>query len=131
MYNHDMNKKRVLCVDDEPMNLKILQAMLAGSNVDIITATDGEKALEIVDKEAIDMIFMDALMPGIDGFETCRQLKANKLHNHIPVILLSALNPSEYKLRSSEAGLDDWLEKPFDKKKILQMLETYLNKDPQ
>jgi two-component system cell cycle response regulator len=123
-------KKRVLCVDDEPLNLKILQALLSKSGFDIVTAADGETALEMADKETIDLIFMDAIMPGIDGFEACKQLKESKQHNHIPVILLSALSPSECERKSREAGADAWLEKPVNKKDILEKLETYLNKEP-
>lgn len=120
-------RKRVLCVDDEPVNLMLLKGMLAGSNIDIVTAADGDAALEMIDKEAMALIFMDVLMPGLSGFDVCKKLKASEQYKHIPVIMITALSPSEGERMSREAGADAWLEKPINKKNMLEKLETYLN----
>jgi len=121
-------KKRILIVEDEPLNLKLLKTILARTGFDIVTAGDGEAALEVVARESIDLIFMDALMPGISGFETCRRLKSSEQYKHIPVIILTGLSASDRERLSREACADDWLEKPFSRDSIMEKLYTYLNK---
>ncbi|MBF0328360.1 MAG: response regulator [Nitrospirae bacterium] len=122
-------KKRVLCVDDDFMSQKILKALLSAGGVDVVIAENGESALELVNKEAIDLIFMDALMPGISGFEACKILKSTEQHKHIPVIMLTGLSSSDSERMSKEAGADGWLEKPIDKKRLTEKLDTHLKKE--
>ena len=105
---------RILIVDDVATNRLVLSAKLAASYYDVLEAGDGETALALAAREQPDLILLDVLMPGIDGFETCRRLKESPATLHIPVILLTALDGQADRLRGLEAGADDFLTKPCD-----------------
>jgi two-component system, cell cycle response regulator len=105
---------RVLVVDDIPANVKLLEARLSAEYFDVLTACSGQAALEICDRERVDVILLDVMMPGMDGFETCRRLKANPKTHHIPIVLVTALDQTSDKLRGLEGGADDFLTKPVD-----------------
>lgn len=83
---------RVLVVDDIPANVKLLEARLVAEYFDVVTAEDGFKALDICDQEQVDIILLDIMMPGMDGFEVCERLKANPKTAHIPVVMVTALD---------------------------------------
>jgi len=104
---------RILVVDDVATNRLIARAKLTASYFDVIEAEDGEQALEIAGREQPDLILLDVLMPGIDGFETCRRLKAAHETQHIPVVMLTALDDRADRLRGLDAGADDFLSKPY------------------
>jgi two-component system cell cycle response regulator len=104
---------RVLVVDDTLPNVKLLEAKLTNEYFDVITAHDGLQALEKADSEAPDLILLDVMMPGIDGFEVCQRLKSNPRTMHIPVVMVTALSDSSDRVRGLEAGADEFLTKPF------------------
>lgn len=104
----------ILVVDDIPANVKLLEAKLNGEYYDVITAKDGLEAIEMVQKHKPDLILLDVMMPGMDGFETCRQLKANKEVSHIPVVMVTALSEPSDRVRGLEAGADDFITKPIN-----------------
>ncbi|MBW8735457.1 MAG: response regulator, partial [Asticcacaulis sp.] len=105
---------RVLIVDDIPANVRLLQAKLEADYYDVITAGNGEAGIETAIEEQPDIILLDVMMPGVDGYEVCRQLKHHPETRHIPIILLTALDGRDDRLSGLEAGADDFLTKPVD-----------------
>jgi two-component system cell cycle response regulator len=105
---------RVLVVDDIKANVKLLEARLSAEYFEILTAYSGPEALEICEVERIDVILLDVMMPGMDGFEVCERLKRNPKTQHIPVVMVTALDTPSDRLHGLEAGADDFLTKPVD-----------------
>lgn len=110
---------KVLVVDDEPRNVKLLDALLRPLNYEVLKAFNGEEALSIVGKVNLDLILLDIMMPGMDGYEVCRRLKGNESTRLIPVIMVTALADVESKIKGIEAGADDFLSKPPNKTELL------------
>jgi two-component system cell cycle response regulator len=103
---------RVLVVDDILANVRLLEAKLAAEYFEVVTAMNGLDALDAVQRAKPDIILLDVMMPGIDGIEVCLRLKANPATQHIPVIMVTALDQPEDRLRGLRAGADDFLTKP-------------------
>ena len=103
---------RVLVVDDVPPNVKLLEAKLTSEYFDVISATSGEEALEAIEKTPPDIVLLDVMMPGMDGFEVCRRIKGNPRTAHIPVVMVTALDHPKDRVTGLEAGADDFLTKP-------------------
>jgi two-component system cell cycle response regulator len=103
---------RVLVVDDVDANVKLLEARLTADYFEVRTARSGREALEICANERADVVLLDVMMPGMDGFEVCRKLKAEPRTQHIPVIMVTALDQPADRVRGFEAGADDFLTKP-------------------
>ena len=105
---------RVLVVDDILPNVKLLEAKLSSEYYEVLTATSGMEALEKVITESPDIILLDVMMPGMDGFEVCAAIKSNPDVAHIPVVMVTALTDSSDRVRGLEAGADDFLSKPLN-----------------
>ena len=105
---------RILVVDDVEPNVRLLEAKLTIEYYEVLTATDGASALAIAAAERPDIILLDVMMPGMDGFETCRRLKADPVTRHIPVVLVTALDGRDDKIKGLDAGADDFVTKPID-----------------
>ncbi|WP_366656694.1 PleD family two-component system response regulator [Fodinicurvata sp. EGI_FJ10296] len=105
---------RVLVVDDVSANVKLLEAKLTREYFDVLTASDGYQALEKAEAEQPDIILLDVMMPGMDGFEVCEKLKANPATQHLPVVMVTALSDTADKVRGLEVGADDFLTKPVN-----------------
>jgi two-component system cell cycle response regulator len=105
---------RVLVVDDIIANVKLLEARLTAEYFEVLTAYNGLEALEICERERADVVLLDVMMPGMDGFEVCRRLKDNPKTHHIPVVMVTALDTPSDKLQGLDAGADDFLTKPVD-----------------
>ena len=105
---------RILVVDDVEPNVRLLEAKLTIEYYEVLTAMDGATALEIAAEERPDIILLDVMMPGMDGFETCRRLKADPVTRHIPVVLVTALDGREDKIKGLDVGADDFVTKPID-----------------
>ena len=105
---------RVLVVDDILANVKLLQAKLTAEYFEVITAMNGAEALEIAERAQPDIVLLDVMMPGMDGFEVCRRLKSNQLTLHIPVVMVTALDQPSDRVNGLEAGADDFLTKPVN-----------------
>jgi two-component system, cell cycle response regulator len=105
---------RILVVDDVVPNLKLLEARLTAEYFDVTTATNGTEALAVCARDDCDIVLLDVMMPGMDGFEVCRRLKKDPLTAHIPVVMVTALDQPTDRLKGLEAGADDFLTKPID-----------------
>ncbi len=105
---------RVLVVDDIPVNVRLLEAKLMAEYYDVITAENGFEALDVAASENPDIILLDVMMPGLDGFEVCRRLKDNEQTTHIPVVMVTALDQQSDRVKGLSAGADDFLTKPVD-----------------
>lgn len=105
---------RILVVDDVDVNVRLLEAKLTLEYYDVLTCNDGSTALALAAEAQPDLVLLDVMMPGMDGFETCRRLKAQVETRHIPVVLVTALDGREDRIRGLEAGADDFLTKPID-----------------
>jgi PAS domain S-box-containing protein len=119
-------KPTILVVDDIQVNSKLLTAVLA-KKFTVIVANNGEKALEMAQTQSPHLILLDIMMPGIDGFETCRQLKTNHCTQDIPIIFMTALTDIGDKVKGFELGAVDYITKPFQRQEVLARIKTHLN----
>lgn len=124
--NHDFSGYNVLAVDDIPLNLLLVQKMLARFNFKLRTAANGQEALDAVAAQKPDLILLDLMMPGIDGFEVIRQLRSNPDTANIRIVILSALNSNEDVVRGFSLGADDYIVKPIIMEKLLSCVITQL-----
>ncbi len=122
----DLSDCTLLVVDDTETNIDILMDIL-GEEYDVAIAMDGEGALEAVEEDSPDLILLDILMPGIDGFEVCRQLKNNPETANIPIIFLSALTEDGDKQKGMDLGAVDFITKPFDPSEIQTKVKQHLS----
>jgi two-component system cell cycle response regulator len=117
---------RILIVDDLAPNLHLLEVKLAAQYYDVIPAMSGVDALEIADNQVVDLILLDAMMPGMSGFEVCKRLKSNPHTWHIPVVMVTALEESRDRIRGLEAGADDFITKPIDDFNLMGRVKSLL-----
>jgi len=113
-------------VDDIPVNIQLMQTYLSSVGYETIFARNGEEALIQVKDHQPDLLLLDVMMPKMDGFETCRLLKSNQETRYIPVIMVTALNEIEDKIKGIEAGADDFITKPFNKLELLARVKSLL-----
>ncbi|NEP01036.1 MAG: response regulator [Symploca sp. SIO2E9] len=116
----------ILVVDDNPNNLAVISEALTEAGFEIAVAIDGNSAIEQVADDPPDLILLDMMMPGIDGFETCQRLKANPLTNEIPVIFTTALAETADKIRGFNLGAVDYITKPFQQEEMLARIKLHL-----
>jgi len=121
------NKGQILAVDDTPANLQVLVETLHNAGYAVATAINGERALKRLKHYQPDLILLDIQMPGIDGFETCRRLKADRNTCHIPVIFITALADTVNKVKGLELGGVDYITKPFERAELLARIQVHLN----
>ncbi|MGD1119125.1 MAG: response regulator transcription factor [Dehalococcoidales bacterium] len=116
-----MDKKHILIVDDDPAILRLLSTNLKARGYEIFTATDGEESLDAVQKDFVDLIILDLMMPKVDGVEVCRRIRE---WSDIPIIILSARGDENDKVKCLELGADDYLTKPFGIAELMARIKT-------
>lgn len=127
-----MNEERlirrdvVLAVDDTPESLSLLSDTLESAGITVLVATSGESALNLLDEVTPDLVLMDAMMPGIDGFETCRRIRQEKRLTQLPVIFMTGLTETEHVLRGLEVGGVDYVTKPLILSELLARIRVHL-----
>ena len=117
---------RILIVDDTPLNVKLLSAKLVHDYYTVASASNGVEALQKVAEEKPDLILLDVMMPEMDGFETCRRLKANPVTAHIPVVMITALTDVADRVQGLAAGADDFLSKPINNLALMSRIRSLL-----
>lgn len=123
---NNSQKRTILVVDDVPVNIQLLTTYLASEGYDIISARDGVEAIELVRQCIPDLILLDVMMPKMNGFEVCEAIKSNEDTKFIPVIMVTALNELEDKIKGMNAGADDFISKPFNKLELMVRVRSLL-----
>lgn len=116
----------ILIVDDNPDNLSVLSQTLKGAGYTVRVAMDGESALAQVERALPTLILLDVMMPGIDGFETCKRLKSNAATLEVPVIFMTALSDDSNKVHGLSIGAVDYITKPFNEAEVLARVRIHL-----
>jgi CheY-like chemotaxis protein len=122
----DAAPDRVLLVDDNPTNLQVLFQTLEGRGLEMLVARSGEEAIEVARAAEPGLILLDVMMPGIDGFETCRRLKEDEATRDAAVIFMSALTETKDKVRGLDLGAVDYITKPFAADEVIARVQTHL-----
>ncbi|WMW21315.1 response regulator [Methanolobus mangrovi] len=122
-------RQKILIVDDEMDALLALKVALEAEGYNIVEAKDGYEAIDKVHSEIPDVILLDLMIPGIDGFEVCKQLKSDSMYNHIPVIMLTARGEVDDKVEGIELGADDYVTKPFNLKELKARIKMILRRN--
>lgn len=117
---------KILAVDDNPINLKLISTSLVNSTYEIVSASSGQDALDMLPRENPDLVLLDIMMPGLDGFEVCRRIKNMDGFSELPVIFLTAMNESIDKARGLALGAVDYVTKPFDPLELNARVRTHL-----
>lgn len=121
-----MPSSRILVVDDVPVNIQLLVTYLAAEGYDVVSAKDGYDAMKAVKEHQPDLILLDVMMPKMNGFKVCEAIKSDDATKFIPVILVTALNELEDKVKGMNSGADDFLAKPFNKLELLVRVRSLL-----
>jgi len=116
----------ILCVDDVEANLKLLENMLVPRGYSVVSASSGKEALVKVKSQTVDLVILDIIMPGMDGFEVCRHIKEDQTLRNIPVIMITALTAKRDRIRGIEAGAEEFLSQPFDQTEALARIKVLL-----
>jgi two-component system, cell cycle response regulator DivK len=124
-------KKRVLVIEDHEENRRIVGYLLASAGIEMIEAVTGEGGVAAAEKERPDLILMDIQLPGLDGYEATRRIKANPALRHIPIIVVTSYALSGDDVKAFEAGCDAYVTKPFVPRELLAKIREYLTKSPE
>lgn len=117
---------RILCVDDEPVILRLLEAILVPKGYEVVKAENGEEALGKIQTERIDLIISDVTMPKMNGFQLCSRIKGDERYRDIPVIIITGLTEKEDRVKGIEAGAEEFISKPIDQAEVLARIKMLL-----
>ena len=123
----DVDSLSVLVVDDVPLNILLIKKMLSQYTFEIRTANSGQAALDAIAAKKVDLVLLDLMMPGIDGFEVIRRLRADNATKELPIIILSALNSEQDISKGFQLGANDFLNKPIIMEKLINSVTTQIN----
>ncbi len=121
----DIPQARIMIVEDEPRYLRVLKLNLEESDYEIIPAQNGAEALNLFIEKNPDLILLDLMMPGIDGYEVCRRIRE---FSEVPIIMLTALNETGDKVKGLDIGADDYITKPFSARELLARVRAALRR---
>lgn len=122
-----MSKKKILIVEDEESLLKLESILLTSRGYEVKGVADGQAALEAIKASKPDLVLLDIMLPEIDGFEVCRQIKANDATRHIPVIMLTAKKSREDMIKGEQVGADWYITKPFKSAMVIETIQRFLS----
>ncbi|HTU02928.1 MAG TPA: response regulator [Candidatus Sulfotelmatobacter sp.] len=123
-------RPRILCIDDDRLLLGLFTSMLELHDFEPLTAQDGPSAIEIATRERPDLVLLDVMMPGMSGFDVCRKLRSVPALQKTPIIMFTALSDSRVEPKALAAGATMAIQKPFDPKKLIDVLRAALKQDP-
>ncbi|HUX36652.1 MAG TPA: HD domain-containing phosphohydrolase, partial [Rectinemataceae bacterium] len=121
-----MAKERILCVDDELPNCALIEAILTPLGYDVVSVQDGREVAGKLAQMKVDLVLLDVMLPGLSGFEICRDLKSGEMSRKIPIVLITALNSKEDRIRGIEAGAEDFISKPFNQLEVIARIGMLL-----
>ncbi|PLX95075.1 MAG: two-component system response regulator [Desulfuromonas sp.] len=121
-----MAKRTILVVEDEESLLKLESILLTSKGYEVIGVPNGLAALEVLEKEKVDLVLLDIMLPEIDGFEVCRRIKQNPETRRLPVIMLTAKKSHEDMSKGDEVGADWYVTKPFKSAKVIETIERFI-----
>ena len=119
-------KKRILVIDDEPHIVKLVHLCLGTKKYDVHSVYSGKEALQLIKQTTPDLVVLDIMMPGINGYEICQALRENSSTKRVPIIILSAKSQMEDKLHAIDVGADDYICKPFDPAELARRIRLNL-----
>ncbi len=120
------HKAKILCVDDALFYRKILEDLLSPRGYEVFKAENGKEALEIIAREKVDLVLLDVVMPGMDGYDVCKAIKADERTRNIPVVMITGLISKEDRIKGIEAGAEEFLTKPFDPSEVLARIKMLI-----
>ncbi|ADE36345.1 response regulator [Methanohalophilus mahii] len=122
------SRQTILIIDDEPDAIIAAKRALQSEGYNVIEAYNGKTGLEAIEEKTPDLILLDVMMPDMDGFEICKQLKKDELYNHIPIIMLTAKGEVDDRIEGIETGADDYITKPFNLRELKARIRMVLRR---